>query len=695
MEVEPHVISIFSTKRKGKGIAWMQREEMVKLSLVPGDVVIVYGERIVPLTVMEGSSREIEVNEEDLKALAVNSGEKVLIKKVTPVDLDYVSLSPTVQKQFDERKISLELRGRPIMLRNVVSTKEGEFVVVSMAPRGEVGMITGETKINITSSSLRLTQKDISFVTLDEVGGLSDQISTLMEIAEIALLKPEIPRLFGLRAPKGVLLYGPPGTGKTLIAKALANSMMSSFFYISGPEVASKYYGESEKRLREIFDQAFHDSPSIVFIDEIDAMAPSRDVASSEADRRIVAQLLTLMDGVSSRSGVLIIGATNRPNAIDPALRRPGRFDREIEIPVPGAKERLDILKIHTRRLKLASNVNLENIAEMTHGYVGADLEAVVREAMMIALKREPNYENLTLSESDFMSALKTVQPSALREFRLEIPNTSWEDIVGLEDVKLELKEVVEWPLKNKEIYDYINAELPSGVLLYGPPGTGKTMLARAVSHESGANFIAVNGPELLNMWVGESERAIREVFKKARQYSPTVVFFDEVDSLASARGSDPNRVTERVVSQLLTEMDGLRKRDEQVVVIAATNRPDILDLALLRPGRLEKLIYIPPPDEEGRKKLFAFMISRHLHGDIDYERLARLSQFYTPADIRGAVNRAVLLAIRRSMIEGDKPMLKQEDLEQSISMIKPSVNPQLLSYYSSFKEKTRQSAYA
>ncbi|BBG23057.1 VCP-like ATPase [Sulfuracidifex tepidarius] len=695
MGTEPHVITIFSTRRKGRGIAWMQKEEMSRLSLLPGDVIVVYGERIIPLTVMEGNSRDMEVNEEDLKALAVNSGEKVLIKKSAPVDLDYVSISPTVQKQFDERKISLELRGRPIMLRNMINTKEGEFVVVSMSPRGEVGMITGDTKINVASSSLRLTQKDISFVTLDEVGGLSDQVSTLMEIAEIALLKPEIPRLFGLRAPKGVLLYGPPGTGKTLIAKALANSMMSSFFYISGPEVASKYYGESEKRLREIFEQAFHDSPSIVFIDEIDAMAPSRDVASSEADRRIVAQLLTLMDGVSSRSGVLVIGATNRPNAIDPALRRPGRFDREIEIPVPGAKERLDILKIHTRRLKLGSDVNLEKIAEITHGYVGADLEAVVREAMMIALKRESNYENLVLNESDFMNALKTVQPSALREFRLEIPNTSWEDVVGLEDVKLELKEVVEWPLKNREIYDYINAELPSGVLLYGPPGTGKTMLARAVSHESGANFIAVNGPELLNMWVGESERAIREVFKKARQYSPTVVFFDEIDSLASARGSDPNRVTERVVSQLLTEMDGLSKRDEQVVVIAATNRPDMLDLALLRPGRLEKLIYIPPPDEDGRKKLFAFMISKHSHGDIDYERLARLTQMYTPADIRGAVNRAVLLAIRRSIIEGDRPVLKQEDLEQSISMIKPTVNPQLLSYYSSFRERTRQTAYA
>jgi len=697
MDSDLHILTIYSTKRKTKGVATLGSSDMKRLALLPGDVVIVYGQRIFPFTVMESRDKGVgmEVSEEDLKELGVNQGEKVMVKKVVPRELESVSISPSTQKQFDDRKISLELRGKPIMMRSNINTKEGDFVVVSMSPKVEVGLITGDTKVIVTSPTLRLTQKDISFVTLDEVGGLSDQLSTLMEIAEIALLKPEIPRLFGLRAPKGVLLYGPPGTGKTLIAKALANSMMSSFFYISGPEIASKYYGESEKRLREIFDQALHDAPSIVFIDEVDAMAPSRDVTASEADRRIVAQLLTLMDGVNSRSGVLVIGATNRPNAIDPALRRPGRFDREIEIPVPGNKERLEILKIHTKRLRLAEDVDLEKIAGITHGYVGADLEAVVREAALNALKRESDYEKVIVNEGDFMNAIKSVQPSALREFRLEIPNTTWEDVVGLEDVKLELKEVVEWPLKNRDLYDYMKAEIPSGVLLYGPPGTGKTLLARAVSHESGANFIAVNGPELLNMWVGESERAIREVFKKARQYSPTVVFFDEIDSLATARGTDPNRVTERIVSQLLTEMDGISKRDEQVVVIAATNRPDILDLALLRPGRLEKLIYVLPPDEEGRKKLFAYMVCKHVHDQIDHERLARLSSMYTPADIRGVVNRGVLLAIRRSMMEGVKPVLTQEDLEKALSAIKPSMNQQVLSYYSSFREKMRQSAYA
>lgn len=697
MDSDLHILTIYSTKRKTKGVAALGSSDMKRLALLPGDVVIVYGQRIFPFTVMESRDKGVgmEVSEEDLKELGVNQGEKVMIKKVVPKELESVSISPSVQKQFDDRKISLELRGKPIMMRSNINTKEGDFVVVSMSPKVEVGLITGDTKVIVTSPTLRFTQKDISFVTLDEVGGLSDQLSKLMEIAEIALLKPEIPRLFGLRAPKGVLLYGPPGTGKTLIAKALANSMMSSFFYISGPEIASKYFGESEKRLREIFDQALHDAPSIVFIDEVDAMAPGRDVTASEADRRIVAQLLTLMDGVNSRSGVLVIGATNRPNAIDPALRRPGRFDREIEISVPGNKERLEILKIHTKRLRLAEDVDLEKIAGITHGYVGADLEAVVREAALNALKRETDYEKVIVNEGDFMTAIKSVQPSALREFRLEIPNTTWEDVVGLEDVKLELKEVVEWPLKNRDLYDYMKAEIPSGILLYGPPGTGKTLLARAVSHESGANFIAVNGPELLNMWVGESERAIREVFKKARQYSPTVVFFDEIDSLATARGTDPNRVTERIVSQLLTEMDGISKRDEQVVVIAATNRPDILDLALLRPGRLEKLIYVSPPDEEGRKKLFAYMVCKHIHDQIDYERLARLSSMYTPADIRGVVNRGVLLAIRRSMMEGVKPVLIQEDLEKALSAIKPSINQQVLSYYSSFREKTRQSAYA
>jgi transitional endoplasmic reticulum ATPase len=685
-------------KLKQRYLGFLDGELMKECNLLPGDVIIIYGDKVAPFTVQENRDNErgIIVSDDDLRWLGVRNGEKITFKKVNYIELNSITLAPSIQKQFDERKISLELRGKPVMKRLPLYTKEGEFVVVSLTPQTEVGIVGGNTSINITYSSVKIAQKDIPYVTLEDVGGLLEQIQALMEIAEISLLKPEIPRLFGLRAPKGVLLYGPPGTGKTLLAKALANSVMANFFYISGPEIASKYYGESEKRLREIFEQASKDSPSIVFIDEIDAIAPSRDSAASEADRRIVAQLLTLMDGITSRSGILVIGATNRPNAIDPALRRPGRFDKEIEIPVPSKKERLDILKIHTRRLRLSEDVDLEKIAEITHGFVGADLEALVREAALEALKRNVNYEDTVVNMNDFTNAIKRIQPSALREFRIEIPNTTWEDIVGLEDVKLELKEVVEWPLKKPELYEYMKAEIPSGILLYGPPGTGKTMLARAVAHESGANFIAVNGPELLNMWVGESERAVREIFKKARQASPAIVFFDEIDSLAVARGTDPNRVTERIVSQLLTEMDGISKRNERVTIIAATNRPDILDPALLRPGRLEKLIYVPPPDLNGRKSLFLFLILKHFHDErIDYDYLAKATNFYTPADIKGVVNRAVLLAIRRAMVTGEKPILLQEDLENSIKLVKPTLSQSMLAYYQGFREKMRQTSYA
>ncbi|WP_222703221.1 AAA family ATPase [Acidianus manzaensis] len=696
MEKDLHFANIYSNRKiKQRYLALANSSLMKEYNILPGDTIIIYGDKFAPFLVQENRDNEggIVVSEEDMRWLSVRDGEKVIFRKVDAISLDSITLSPTTQKQFDVRKISIDLRGKPVMRRLPIYTKDGEFVVVAFSPQGEVGLVTGDTVINIASSSVKIAQKDIPYVTLEDVGGLTEQIQTLLEIAEISLLKPEIPRLFGLRPPKGVLLYGPPGTGKTLLAKAIANSTMANFFYISGPEVASKYYGESEKRLREIFEQAAKDYPSIIFIDEIDAIAPSRDAASSEADRRIVAQLLTLMDGVSSRSGILVIGATNRPNAIDPALRRPGRFDREIEIPVPGKKERLDILKIHTRRLKLDNDVSLEKLAEITHGFVGADLEALVREAVMNALKRVKNYEDVIVTQSDFIDAMKRVQPSGLREFRVEIPNTTWEDIIGLDDIKLELKEVVEWPLKNPSLYEYMNAEVPSGILLYGPPGTGKTMLARAVAHESGANFIAVNGPELLNMWVGESERAVREVFKKARQASPTIVFFDEIDSLAVARGSDPNKVTERIVSQLLTEMDGISKRNERVISIAATNRPDILDPALLRPGRLEKIIYVPPPDFNGRKAIFVNLISKHPHEEeIDYNYIAKITEFYTPADIKGVVNRAVLLAIRKGMISNQKPKLTQDDIVASINFIRPTLNASTLSYYQHFTDRIRQS---
>lgn len=680
-------------KNRNSSVALIDPTMMVEHKIVPGDVILVIGQKTQAFTVQEDRvpmKNGIGVTEESLKWLGVKSGEKVAVKKVEPVQLKSLVIAPSTSRNPDVRRLSLEMRGRPLVRGQVLRTKEGEFTVISMEPKGEVGVITGETQIDVSPEVIRLTQKGIPYVTFDDIGGLTTQIDQLREIVEVSLVRPEVARLFGLRPPKGVLLYGPPGTGKTLIAKALANSVMANFFYISGPEIGSRYYGESEKRLREIFDQAEKSSPSIIFIDEIDAVAPNRDLTTGEADKRIVAQMLTLMDGVSASSGVLVIGATNRPNAVDPALRRPGRFDREVEIPIPGKGERLEVLKIHTRKIPMDEGVELEVIAEKTHGFVGADLEALVREAVMQAMKRSKEVESIRVTVEDFDYALKRVEPSALREFRIEIPAVTWEDIVGLDDVKAEIREVVEWPLKYPGFYEDARAEIPSGILLYGPPGTGKTMLGRAAAHESGANFISVNGPELMNMWVGETERAIREVFKRARQASPTIIFFDEIDAIATARGSDPNRVTDRALSQLLTEMDGVVKRRERVIVMAASNRPDVLDPALLRPGRLEKLVYVPPLDFGGRKALIDRLVSSHPNSGIDVEVMARLTEGYTPAEIRGAVNKAVLLSIRRAIKSNQKPVLTNEDLTEALKATRPSINQNVNSYYQGFTQRVK-----
>ncbi|EZQ10570.1 MULTISPECIES: AAA family ATPase [Acidianus] len=686
-------VRVYSGKTRSD-IALVDSNLFSSLSLLPGDVIIAIGSIPIPFYVQENKESRggIVINESRLKALGIKEGEKIPIKKSTPVSLKEVTLAPVTQKNFDSRRLNLELRGKMIARGISLDTKIGEFIVVSLSPQTEAGYVTSETVITVAPEAVKLTKTNIPYITLDQVGGLSDQIKTLMDIVEMSLVKPEITRALGLRPPKGVLLYGPPGTGKTLIAKALANSIMANFFYISGPEIGSRYYGESEKRLRDIIEQAEKNSPSIVFIDEIDAIAPNRDVTSSEADRRVVAQLLTLMDGVSSGSGILIIGATNRQNAIDPALRRPGRFDREIEIPVPDRTGRYDILKIHTKRVPLDSSVDLDAIADLTMGFVGADLEALVREAVMRAYHRcNGSLECMKITQDDFIESLKVVEPSALREFRVEIPSITWEDVVGLDEVKLELKEAVEWPLTKRDLYEQMSAEIPTGVLMYGPPGTGKTMLARAVARESKSNFIAVNGPELMSMWVGETERAIREIFKRARQAAPTIVFFDEIDAITVARGADPNRTTDRVVSQLLTEMDGVSKRKERVVVIAATNRPDIIDPALLRPGRLEKLIYVPPPDFSGRIALFSRFLNKTLHEKVDIQQLARLTENYTPAEIKGVVNKAILLAIRRSVQTDSKPLLTMEDLMEALKSIRPIVTSTMVDYYVRFNERARR----
>ena len=491
---------------------------------------------------------------------------------------------------------------------------------------------------------------------------MGDAVARVREMIELPLRHPELFKRLGVEAPKGVLLHGPPGTGKTLLAKAIANETNSNFFTIGGPEIMSKYHGESEERLRNVFQEAEKNAPSIIFIDEIDSIAPKREEVSGEVERRIVAQLLSLMDGMKSRGKVVVIAATNRVDAIDPALRRPGRFDREIEIGVPNRDGRLEVLQIHTRGMPLDKDVDLQRLADISHGFVGADLQALAKEAAIRALRRVLPDMNLS-SESipidtlrkiivrmqDFMDVIKETEPSAMREVFVEVPDIKWEDIGGLSTIKQELQEAVEWPLKYLGVFTYADATPPKGILLYGPPGTGKTLMAKAAANESEANFISIKGPELLSKWVGESEKGVREIFRKARQAAPCIIFFDELDAIAPTRGGDhgDSHVTERVISQLLTEMDGLEILTN-VVVIGATNRPDIIDPALLRPGRFDRILYVPPPDRESRLQIIKIHTKKKpLAEDVNIEDLADKTDGYTGADIASLSSAAVMLALR------------------------------------------------
>jgi transitional endoplasmic reticulum ATPase len=520
-------------------------------------------------------------------------------------------------------------------------------------------------------------------ISYEDIGGIKNEVSRLREMIELPLRHPELFKRLGVEAPKGVLLHGPPGTGKTLVAKAVAHETNANFYTIGGPEIMSKFYGESEERLREIFKKAEENAPAIIFIDEIDSIAPKREEVSGEVERRVVAQLLSLMDGMSSRGKVVVIGATNRINAIDPALRRPGRFDREIEIGVPDKEGRLEILQIHTRGMPLEKDVDLEVIANMSHGFVGADLQAVAKEAGIRALRKvlpeiDLTTENIpsdilkkiVVTMDDFLSVIKEIEPSALREVFVEIPDVKWDDIGGLADVKQELQEAVEWPLKYQGLFLHSDATPPKGILLYGPPGTGKTLMAKAAAHESEANFISIKGPELLSKWVGESEKGVREIFRKARQAAPCIVFFDEIDAIAPNRGGmgSDSHVTERVISQLLTELDGLEVLSN-VIIIAATNRPDIIDAALLRPGRFDRLLYVAPPDKESRIQIFKIHTSKKpLADDVKIETLAAHTEGYTGADIAALASAAVMLALR-GHIEKYKDPKKAESAKTELKI--------------------------
>jgi transitional endoplasmic reticulum ATPase len=624
--------------------------------------------------------------------LDVGINDSVEIKKVQSKNAQKVTLAPTEPLRI----VGAEGYLKEYLLGSLLNTgdifpltimgQRVDLVVISTKPSGPV-LIEDSTEVTVSEESEKAVQVakdgDVPSISYEDVGGIKNEVSRLREMIELPLRHPELFKRLGVEAPKGVLLHGPPGTGKTLLAKAVAHETNANFYTIGGPEIMSKFYGESEERLREIFKKAEENAPAIIFIDEIDSIAPKREEVSGEVERRVVAQLLSLMDGMSTRGKVVVIGATNRINAIDPALRRPGRFDREIEIGVPDKEGRLEILQIHTRGMPLEKDVDLGIIASMSHGFVGADLQAVAKEGGIRALRRvlpeiDLNTENIpsdilkkiVVKMDDFLSVIKEIEPSALREVFVEIPDVKWEDIGGLGDVKQELQEAVEWPLKYHGLFVHTDATPPKGILLYGPPGTGKTLMAKAAAHESEANFISIKGPELLSKWVGESEKGVREIFRKARQASPCIVFFDEIDAIAPTRGAlgSDSHVTERVISQLLTELDGLEVLSD-VIIIAATNRPDIIDAALLRPGRFDRLLYVPPPDKEARTQIFKIHTSKKpLADDVNIETLAAQTEGYTGADIAGLASAAVMLALRQH-IEKYKDPIKAEEAKGELNI--------------------------
>jgi transitional endoplasmic reticulum ATPase len=657
------------TRDVGRGVARIDYDAMDALDASTGDVIEIRGKRrtvakCLPLYPSDEGRGIVRIDGLIRNNAGVAIGDMVTVKKVKAPPAEKVVVAPLeAVPPIDERYLADALESVPVTKGdNVMIPYFGgrlTFQVVGLSPAAEAALITQRTVFVISEKGEAL--RGVPQVTYEDIGGLKDEIQKVREMIELPLRHPEIFEKLGVEAPKGVLLYGPPGTGKTLLAKAVATESNAHFIPISGPEIMSKFYGESEARLREIFKEAKEKAPTIIFIDEIDSIAPKREEVTGEVERRVVSQLLSLMDGLEARGKVIVIAATNRPNAIDPALRRPGRFDREIEIKVPDKKGRYEILQIHTRHMPLTQDVDLERLAAVTHGFVGADAEYLCKEAAMKTLRRllpvlklgeerlSPEVlDKLIVTMNDFEEALKDVMPSAMREVYLETPDVKWSEIGGLEDVKKELQEAVEWPLKFQDLYKVIGYNMPKGVLLYGPSGTGKTLLAKAVATESEANFISIRGPELLSKWVGESERGVREVFRRARQASPCVIFFDEIDALAPTRGmGGDSMVTERVVSQLLTELDGIQALNG-VVVLAATNRMDMVDPALVRPGRFDKIISIPLPNKEARLQILSLALEgKQKDRDVDVDTLVEMTEGFSGADLAALVNTAVSIVLQ------------------------------------------------
>ena len=627
-------------------------------------------------------------------------GDKVTVKSVEVGDAQKIVLSPTEKLPIDEAQLHQVMintyQNHVFSIHDsiVLSTQMGgkiQFIVTSTKPAKPV--IVTENTIFKLGSMTKAVDSSIPRITYDELGGLKNEVQKIREMVELPMRHPELFEKIGVEAPKGVLLYGSPGTGKTLLAKAVAGETNANFTYLSGPEIMGKYYGESEERLREFFKQAEENAPSIIFIDEIDSIAPKREEVSGDVEKRIVSELLTLMDGMKSRGKVVVIAATNRPDSLDPALRRPGRFDREIEIGIPDEEGRLAILNIHTRGMPIDEKVDLKAISKITHGFVGADLEFLAKEAAMRSLRRimpeidldqekisQEILQKIQITNEDFRDALKEVRPSALREVLIQTPNVTWDDVGGLESLKEELREAIEWPIKHKDAFDYVNVETPKGILLHGPTGTGKTLIAKAVAKMTESNFISIKGPELLSKWVGESEKGVREIFRKARLAAPCIIFLDELDALVPRRGgSSDSHVTENVVSQILTEIDGLEEL-HNVLIIGATNRLDIVDPAILRPGRFDRIIEVPLPDAKGRSNIFKIHTKKKpLAKDVDLEKIVERTNGFSGAEIAAIANRAGIAALKR-YVNGKSSSVKeieitQNDLIDAIRKVKPKIS--------------------
>jgi transitional endoplasmic reticulum ATPase len=737
-----------------KGIARIDSEIMRQLDVRRGDVIIIKGnretiaiaDRAYPADVGAGIIRIDGILRRNAKT---GIGDVVTISKAEIKEAKKVVIAPAqkgIMIQADPDNLRRGLLGRAVMKgdivvlggvqrrKDIMSEEFGDlddifgnlgdilggmglgnfgggvtqlkFLIVSTNPSQPV-IITENTEVSLSPKAVELSDEKIPEITYEDIGGLTDEIKKIRELVEIPLKHPEIFERLGIEPPKGILLHGPPGTGKTLLAKAVANESDANFILLNGPEIMSKFYGESEKKIRDIFEEAEKTAPAIIFIDEIDAIAPKREEVQGEVERRVVSQLLTMMDGLKSRGKVVVIGATNRPNALDEALRRPGRFDRELEISAPGKPGRLQILKIHTRNVPLDKKVNLDEISGVTHGFVGADLEALTKEAAISVLRRllpqmnldkdekipQNILEKLIVSHDDFTNALKTVRPSAMREVLVETPNVEWGSVGGVDVVKQELRETVEWPMEHPESFERMGIKPSKGILLYGPPGTGKTLLAKAVAKETEANFIQVKGPSLLSMWVGKSEEGMRKIFERARQVAPCIVFFDEIDSLAGKRGMEQGtKVTERVLNQMLAEMDGLEDL-KSVIVIGATNRPDMLDTALLRPGRFDKILLVNAPEEDGRLQILKIHTKKMpLTKDVDLKEIAKETVGYTGADLESVCREAGYCALRENI---EAKEVTKKHFSEALKKIKPSVTPSTIELYKKIEAEYLKSAKA